>query len=91
MKRTFDSAVLLLGILSFPALGCLFLALADIYQEYVSTRVLAAHSIDHTALPDVYHCTFEWIVVIASFCVLLSFLIVFAMNQIRKYKAEKKT
>ncbi len=90
MKKRLNGAVLMLGVLSIPALGGLILALLDIRQEYISPSQIEANALNPAKMPREVFCTAEWLGVGAALLILGLFVALFIANEISKHKSSQK-
>jgi hypothetical protein len=74
-KQIINSAVIVLGILSFASLGVYFLALHDIYHDYASPEMMSRMGV--SAAPGWGSCTPEWTALQVGFLLMIAFHVLF--------------
>jgi hypothetical protein len=91
MKRWIDSAIAILGALSFLSLVACFLALHDIWHDYASSEVWsrAGQSLPSWFDP-VNRCSQEWGMLQVGFLLMLAFhIMLFLRLRVREYKRSR--
>ena len=84
-KNNLTALTAVFALLSLGSLFLYFLALSDISNDYVSTKVLENHSdLDPATLPDWTSTTGEWFIVRIGYGIMLAFHILFFVNLLRR-------